>query len=80
MPLVPFFLAYVRDKNIVTTMANLNTLPVEVILMIFDCLEHNLMLSSVSLVSKRLCTIAQPRLFREITLSSSIILPSLLLL
>jgi hypothetical protein len=80
MPLVPFFLAYVRDKNIVTTMVNLNTLPIEVILMIFDCLKHNLMLSSISLVSKRLYTIAQPRLFREITLSSSIILPSLLLL
>lgn len=61
-------------------MADLNSLPVEVILIILDCFEDNLMLLSISLVSKRLCTIAQPRLFKEITLSSSFIPPLLLLI
>jgi hypothetical protein len=60
-------------------MANLNSLPLEVILMILDCFEDKLMLLSISVVSKRLCSIAQPRLFRETTLDSST-LPSLLLL
>jgi hypothetical protein len=61
-------------------MANFNSLPVEIVLMILDCFEDRLMLLSISLVSKRLCTMTQPRLFREITLSSSIIPPLLLLL
>jgi hypothetical protein len=60
-------------------MANLNSLPFEVILMILDCFEDKLMLLSISVASKRLCSIAQPRLFRETTLDSST-LPSLLLL
>jgi hypothetical protein len=60
-------------------MVNLNSLPVEVILMILGCFEDELMLLSISVVSKRLCSIAQPRLFREITLDSSN-LPSLFLL
>jgi hypothetical protein len=81
MPLVPFLLAYVHHRNIMNPiMENLNSLPLEVISMILDCFEDDSMLLSVSLVSKRLCAIAQPRLFREITLSSSKILPLLLLL
>jgi hypothetical protein len=81
MPLIPSLLAYARYRNIMNpTMANLNSLPMEIILMILDCFEDDSMLLSISLVAKRLCTIAQPRLCREITLSSSIILPLLLLL
>lgn len=40
------------------TMANLNSLPVEVILMILDCFEDDSILLTVSLVAKRLYTIA----------------------
>jgi uncharacterized MnhB-related membrane protein len=61
-------------------MAGLNNLPVEVILMILDYFEDISMLLSISLVSKRLCTIAQPRLFKAITLSTSFISLLLLLL
>lgn len=61
-------------------MANLNNLPVEITLIILEGAEDNAVLLDVCLVSRRLCAIAQPHLFRDITLGPRYIISSLLLL